>query len=413
MIKSLEGGRGIAALIVALYHLQIGSAHLSMIRNGYLFVDLFFVLSGFVICAAYGTRMDHAGEFRSFFIRRAGRLVPLLIFSTLFFIFMANAIILAKKIAIAQGYGALLNNPGTLEFVVPRLTEIVSVLTLTHGMGVFDRLILNTPSWSISTEFYTYLLFAAVCLCLKGRLRLLAFFMLAASGFAVCVIASIRVHDCLNQGGCLGLTYDYGFPRSVFSFFLGALIYRLSLLRRFGSTALQVAGLAALAALLSLNDTMPAVAFAFPFVFALLILSVCTDRGALAELLKLRPFQMLGRRSYSIYLMHMPLMLVFENIARRVNGPLSGAAVLLAYVAVLLILSGWTYKWIEDPFRIRFNRIAGKGDASRRDTGASSPALRSPAAPEHAVLAEGRPVTEPGFPPLRADLGASLRTGDR
>jgi peptidoglycan/LPS O-acetylase OafA/YrhL len=358
MIKSLEGGRGIAALIVALYHLKIGADYFSVIRNGYLFVDLFFVLSGFVICAAYSNRMSTANDFQSFLIRRIGRLLPLLLFSTAIYLLAANGIVLAKRIALSNGYGSVLHHPGALEYVIPSTAESFSTITMTHGMGLFDRLILNTPSWSISTEFYTYFLFAILCLLLAGRIRLTAFALISTIGLAMSVIASVTLHDCLRQGGCLSLTYDFGFTRTVFSFFLGALTYHASRTMRFNSNALQTAGAVALAVVFSLVDAHPAVAFSFPVIFALLILSLCADNGWLARILTRKPFQVLGERSYSIYLMHMPLVLFFENIAKRANGVLASAVVLVLYAAVLIIVSGWTYRFIEDPFRARFNRIA-------------------------------------------------------
>ncbi|MEN3294171.1 MAG: hypothetical protein V7642_3424 [Burkholderiales bacterium] len=371
MIKSLEGGRGLAALIVALYHLKIGAGYFSAIRNGYLFVDLFFVLSGFVICAAYSNRMSTGGDFRSFLIRRIGRLLPLLLFSTLVYLVAANAIVLAKEFAVAHGYAGVLNNPGAREYVVPGAAEILSTLTMTHGMGLFDRLILNTPSWSISTEFYTYLLFATICLLLAGRARLAGFAAVSAIGFIVSVIASATVHGCLTQGGCLSLTYDFGFTRTIFSFFLGALTWHASRSMRLNANALQVAGAIALVAVLSLVDAHPAVSFLFPFVFALLILSLRVDGGWLAGILTRKPFQVLGERSYSIYLMHMPLVLFFENIAKRANGVMAGAIVMAVYAATLIIVSRWTYRFIEDPFRNMFNRIAARG-------GLFGPATRKP-----------------------------------
>lgn len=358
MIKALEGGRGLAALIVALYHLRIGADYFSVIRNGYLFVDLFFVLSGFVICASYWQKLGTAGDFRSFMIRRFGRLFPLLIFSTAFFVLTANAIIFAKRLLFANGYASILNNPGALEYSIPGTAEIFSTLTFTHGMGVFDDLILNTPSWSISTEFYTYLLFAMLCLLLDGRIRLVAFCILSVIGFLVSVGASVNVHRCLSQGGCLSLTYDFGFARTIYSFFLGALAFHASRVMQFNPNLLQLAGMAALLALFSLVDAFPAVAFALPVTFAILILSVHSDKGWLADIFSTGPFQVLGQRSYSIYLMHMPLILFFENIAKRVDGAFSSTIVLLVFVAVLVLVSGWTYKFVEDPFRAMFNRIA-------------------------------------------------------
>lgn len=358
MIYALEGGRGAAALIVALYHLGIGTEHFGFIRNGYVFVDLFFVLSGFVIAAAYLNRLDSGIQLRSFFIRRFGRLFPLLIFSTIVFVLIENALVLAKRIAADYGYADALHNPDALAYAFPTISEALATLTMTHSLGLFDDLILNTPSWSISTEFYTYLLFAVVCFAVAGRLRLLSFALLSAGAFAITVWSSVTVHDCLNRGGCLSVTYDYGFPRTVFSFFLGSLVYLASNRIRFDARMLQGGGLILLALLFSFVDENPALAFAFPFVFAILIIACCQDSGPLAAILNTRYLKILGQRSYSIYLLHMPLILIFGNIAKRVDGLWAALAVVVAYVVTLVVISGWTYRFVEDPMRVRFNRLA-------------------------------------------------------
>jgi peptidoglycan/LPS O-acetylase OafA/YrhL len=367
MIKSLEGGRGLAALIVALYHLKIGAQQWALIRHGYLFVDLFFVLSGFVICAAYSARMETGQDFRSFFIRRFGRLWPLLVFSTLAFILLQNGIVAAKQVAVASGHTALLGSPDALRFMPPDPWQLLAVATFTHALGLFDDLILNTPTWSISTEFVTYMLFALICLSLRERARILTYAVLAAASLAICVWASINVHQCLLEGGCLSLTWDFGLPRSTFSFFLGALCWHWSRKQRIHSNAWGLAGLLMLALLLPLLDQHPALAFGFPFVFAVLILACCQDQGWLATALKTRPLQVLGERSYSIYLMHMPLLLFFENLVRRTDSVGARLAILLAFVAVLVLISGWTYRYVEHPFRDLFNRLAKPRPAMVRE----------------------------------------------
>ncbi len=367
MIKSLEGGRGLAALIVALYHLKIGAQQWAMIRHGYLFVDLFFVLSGFVICAAYSNRLASAQDFRSFFIRRFGRLWPLLMFSTLVFILLQNGIVAAKQVAVASGHTALLGSPDALRFLPPDPWQLLAVATFTHALNLFDDLILNTPSWSISTEFVTYMLFALVCLSLRGRARLLTYALLALGSLGVSVWASVTLHQCLLEGGCLSLTWDYGVPRSAFSFFMGALCWHWSRGRVIDSNTWSLVGMLLLAILLALLDAHPALAFGFPFVFAILILSCCQDQGWLAALLKARPLQVLGERSYSIYLMHMPLLLFFENLVRRTDSSIARLAILAAFVAVLVLVSGWTYRFVEHPFRERFNRLAKKGPTVVRE----------------------------------------------
>jgi peptidoglycan/LPS O-acetylase OafA/YrhL len=363
MIKSLEGVRGIAALIVALYHFQLGTVYagLPVIRHGYLFVDLFFVLSGFVMCAAYAGKLKSSEDFGRFLVRRTGRLLPLLLFSTLIFLLVADGIVLAKKLAVAHGYGAFLNNPGALRYQVPSALELLTTFTMTHSLGVFDHLILNTPSWSISVEFYTYIIFAGVCLLCAGGRRLVAFALLSAIGMAVSVWGSLVLYDCVAlKNGCFALTYDLGLMRCIASFFLGALVYYASRNSNFNSPALQLAAGFVLCLVFALLDLAPAAAFAVPFAFALLVFAICTDTGPVARALKPRLIQLLGQRSYSIYLMHMPLLLVFENISKRATGPFSLILVLAVYVVLLFVLAGWTYRFIENPFRIWFYQLADR-----------------------------------------------------
>lgn len=237
MIKSIEGVRGIAALLVALYHLKIGSEHFSLIRNGYLFVDLFFVLSGFVIAATYGNAIRNAADLRYFIVRRIGRLFPLLAFSTIIFVLGSNAIILAKKLAISSGHAGMLNNPGALEYLVPSVGEILATLTFTHALGIFDHLILNTPTWSISVEFYTYILFVTVCMILAGGARIVMLTLLSIAGLIISVWASVNVHNCIAEKGCLSLTYDFGLARSIHAFCLGTLAFHSSRILKINVTA--------------------------------------------------------------------------------------------------------------------------------------------------------------------------------
>jgi peptidoglycan/LPS O-acetylase OafA/YrhL len=281
---------------------------------------------------------------------------------------VADGIVLAKKLAVAHGYGGFLNNPGALQYQVPSVLELLTTFTMTHSLGMFDRLILNTPSWSISVEFYTYIIFAGVCLLCAGGRRLVVFALLSALGMAISVWGSLALYDCVAlKNGCFALTYDLGLMRCIASFFLGALVYytgrQWRFNPRFNATVLQLAAALALCLVFALLDPAPAVAFAVPLAFALLVFAISTDTGPLANALKPRLIQILGQRSYSIYLMHMPLLLVFENISKRATGPLSLTLVLVIYVALLFVLAGWTYRFIENPFRIWFYQLADRRPA--------------------------------------------------
>jgi peptidoglycan/LPS O-acetylase OafA/YrhL len=124
------------------------------------------------------------------------------------------------------------------------------------------------------------------------------------------------------------------------------------------SVALQLTAVGMLTILVSTVDAFPVVTCTFPIVFTVLILSLCNDTGPVARVFQPKLFQVLGERSYSIYFMHMPLLLLFDNAAKRATDVLPNAIVLLTYVITLFVVSGWTYRLIEDALRRAFNRLA-------------------------------------------------------
>jgi peptidoglycan/LPS O-acetylase OafA/YrhL len=303
----------------------------------------------------------------AFIIRRVGRLLPLLIFASIVFVVSMNVVVLGKKIVVATGHTELLRNPDLLAYFIPGLREIVATLTFTHALGFFDHLVLNVPAWSISVEFYTYFLFAAICMVAVGDSRKTIFALLSIVGLAISIWASVSLHHCIEEGKCMALTYDFGYLRCVHSFFLGALAWYASRVAQLNIASVQFGGAAALGLLFAVVDDYPAAAFAFPAVFAVVILSLCNDLGPLANLLRTRIFQRLGQRSYSIYLMHESLVLGFENFVRHAHSRLAQTAVLLAYVGTLYVVSGWTYRYIETPFREWCNRLAAGMRTARVD----------------------------------------------
>lgn len=361
MVKSFEGGRGFAALIVALFHFKIIVSGWSLIRNGYLLVDLFFVLSGFLIFANYSNRLDNQEHIRSFIIRRFGRLFPLLIFSSVLFVAVQNGIPFIKNQLVAHGYATFPSGVSAVGYSLPTAWEVLSTLTMTHAMGLHDKLVMNYVSWSISVEFYTYILCALVCYAFKGKMRLAVMLPLACGAYAVAVWSSIDVHDCFSEGRCFDVTYDFGFFRCVGAFFIGGLVFYMSQAIKFSAPGLQMIGLVLAVLFFSLVDAHAWIAFLCPLLFAVMVLSISTDEGPLARLLKLRGFQILGERSYSIYMMHPILLLILAQVTKYVGTSFPKQLVfLVAYVFGLVYISGLTFKYIEDPFRRRFNDFASR-----------------------------------------------------
>jgi peptidoglycan/LPS O-acetylase OafA/YrhL len=157
----LDGWRGLAALLVALHHISLLTVShfysLSFVQHSFLFVDFFFVLSGFVIAHAYVTRLWSLNEASLFVVRRVGRLWPLHIFVLGLLIAFQLAKAVAERLA-----GMSIGEPAFSEATPAIVSAIWTNVLLIHSLGIHDKLTWNGASWSISTEFYTYLIFAGV-----------------------------------------------------------------------------------------------------------------------------------------------------------------------------------------------------------------------------------------------------------
>nr|WP_311530513.1 acyltransferase [uncultured Ralstonia sp.] len=328
-IKSLEGVRGVAALLVVLHHMFYAPTH-PLFVNAYLAVDLFFVLSGFVISSAYGARLSNLPSLQTFVIRRIGRLWPTHIATTL----LALAVVRQ----------------------VPPLGEVAALITMSQGLNLFSDAIGNVVSWSVSDEMYVYLVFGAACFLMRGTARMLAFAVLAVCAYALAVWIEIE-RGCLQSGGCLnGLIFQFGWTRCLAGFFIGALIdaFRDRAVAMLGSSPVQLTAISASFLLLMFADNLPGSALTAPLVFGVLIGSLAGDRGPVARMLQTAPAQYLGRVSYPLYLGHGVMFIPLAGYA-------AGAGLTERLTAYALFLF-WTFgiahllhKYVEVPFRNRFN----------------------------------------------------------
>lgn len=372
--EALDSWRGICALAVAVFHfsflLKADFLRNLIMTNAYLFVDFFFVLSGFVVCHAYRDRLDRPRAFSGFVLRRFGRLWPLHGTVLLAMMLMVMAINLAghhpDKFTIHAADGGY------------SLFALVLHTGLLTSVGLYGNA-WNSPAWSIGAELYTYLLFAAVVIVAGRRLLGAALALVAAATLALLIFAPAYMNS----------TADFGLIRCVAGFFTGVAAYFVH--EAWRGRALPLATLAevavvALAALFMViagngPDEVHAVSVLAPAVFALAILVFAKEAGALSRLLHARPLRALGAWSYSIYMVHMPL-LVLVGYGLWLYGDLAGAsletrtlveghakqlydigqpataALLAAFLGAVVALAAFTYRRIEAPARDRFNRMA-------------------------------------------------------
>ncbi len=357
-ILELESVRGLAALMVVLFHTPawyLPLFEMSVVRNGFLMVHLFFVLSGFVIYKAYGTRLHTAMDVMKFQALRFGRLYPIHILFLLVFVGIEGA-----KYVAATTFG--MNLPNAQPFQNGGVAEFIQTLFLVQSLGFTENAKpFNFPSWSISVEFYTYILFALVTL-LAPRGKTLVYAVLAI--LALLAVALLRE----DVGNFIFILH------CVSGFFLGCLvcqacdILRGADLRLPAIAPLAVVGLIFVYLWLKPEGEHPYDydLLIFPLTAMLIFALQLSVDNPLSRLLRVRTLAWLGTISYSIYMSHAALIWIVNQFIRVVlkrseislNGlmhpQLTAGEAVLAYGALFALvigLSSLTFLWIENPLR--------------------------------------------------------------
>jgi peptidoglycan/LPS O-acetylase OafA/YrhL len=162
--EALDGLRGVAAVVVICFHARRPN-HLTQnefLGHGYLAVDLFFILSGFVISSSYSTTLTDFGRIRKFVCLRFFRVYPLHLAVLAAFV----VIELVKLWSLRSG----MLMPDHMPFANNNsVNSLVANIFLVHSLDVLGSLSWNSPSWSISCEFVAYILFAIGVLAIPFR----------------------------------------------------------------------------------------------------------------------------------------------------------------------------------------------------------------------------------------------------
>ncbi len=321
--------------------------HLKIVNQSWLFVDFFFVLSGFVIASAYVSRICTRQDAAAFGVRRFFRLYPLHAVTTLGMLALVGAryAITPDATIVQQGIDA------------EWWRLIVANVFLVQSWGFESRAILNIPSWSISVEAAAYIVFAIVCLSVTTpgrRVGILAVISLLS------LMALVIVRWDVGLGGDVG----FRIPRCLFSFGLGTVVWNFSKAKAgaaalIGSTAVQVALLSVAIASVAMTRAEDLTTLLAPPIFAAAIYALAVGHGTvLSRTLAMPPLLWLGTVSYSIYLTHALVFTAIDFAAKRVMTitTVIGDSLTVAGIVVTLIVSWATFRWIETPWRLRGHR---------------------------------------------------------
>ena len=296
-LRALTGARGVAAWFVVLFHIRESIADAPpwlrvIFAKGYLAVDFFFLLSGFVLWNAYGHRLLNGMSAGSFVALRLRRLYPLF------------AIGLVLGIGRAVG-GIHLGDPRAPSVSSLLLEGLASALLLPSAIDAQSVFPLDNPAWSLSLEVFVNIAFCVWIVKASGQ-RLVQ----CCIGAAV-VLALVAHHYGSLDIGWRMESYAGGVARCAFSFTLGVAMARrrIHLSPRAG-LVLPIGLLVAFAALLALD---PGQAWRLPFdivcTVCLFPLILALGAGATMRGLPARAARAMGTLSYPLYATHYPLIL--------------------------------------------------------------------------------------------------------
>ena len=391
-LRALTSVRGLAAWLVVLFHIRLSVAGLppgvvAALGKGYLAVDFFFLLSGFVIWMTWGERIRQGGlpAVPGFLQRRVARVWPLHIFMLGF--------------AVATALALQLTGRGSDQFPWHALPLHVLLL---QNWGFTEHLTWNDPAWSISCELGAYLLFPLLALAIDWR-RVPSWAVLAAVTALIALL-----HSIFAGRGAVALGQEItslGLIRCILEFACGTAVAALWLRWRGAWRLPALASLALALAFatgwaLGLPET-----FAAPALFAALLLGLALTAARAGNPLEAGWLHYLGEISYATYLSHYLLWfafkLAFVEDAHAVSWPLVAGFLLLVLAA-----SAALYHLVERPAQRWVNALkilpgTGRGTAPRSGVVEGA---RAPQAPSNK---EGGPP-----PPFAIANGPPPRSGE-
>jgi len=299
-LKPLTALRFFAALWVVAYAAwpSLGLATPVWVAKGYLGVDLFFCLSGFILCHVY-VRQIRDGQFQygSFLWARLARIYP---------VHLVTLIGLGAMVMLGEAFG----EKSTGNVVV--WSSLPAQLSLTQAWGASPLGGWNHPSWSISAEWFAYLcfpLFAGVALAMRARPGLMA---LAA---LVILASTATLFQAVSGQSLTHATIAWGALRIMPSFLLGCAVYQVWASKPAWPSAVALSAVLASVVLIGSGISFGAPDWSLIPLFGVLIFGLAGlarlgEGGGLSSVLVY-----LGEASFSFYMLHVPWTLAYDRAA--------------------------------------------------------------------------------------------------
>lgn len=362
-ISALTGLRLFLALGVILFHYQLAWTPpvelAGLFNRSRLAVDIFFMLSGFILTHIY-LRDGQTLDYGRFIVARLARIYPLHLV-----VLAGMGVMVAGASLVGVGL-----EPG--RFNAP---DFFSTLFMTHAWFPRQSLVLwNGPSWSLSAEWFAYLLFPAYAW-IGLRLRARPWLILGMSALGFMAFDAFHV---ATMGAILPRSEDnMGILRILPEFLAGVGLYFLGLKLSPGRAAAALFAAVTTAALIvamqiPLDDRL-IVLLGAPFLLSIALLSKA-GRGSVLS----HPIVRFGGQiSFAVYISHIPVLMVWRNAVQKLSH-LSGdyrmgTPEILALLATSLIIAAALHLLVERPANLSLRRWAASRAPGRRN-------LASPAA---------------------------------
>ncbi len=317
-----------------------------MINNGYVMVDLFFVLSGFVIYRAYHGRINSGKELLKFQLLRLGRLYPVhILFLLVFLIFEFGKYLAATKLGIVS--------PNSTPFANNDFVAFIKNLFLVQAVFPNQTLTFNNPAWSISVEFYTYFIFALLIWVFSRYVKFI-FPIISMVAFLLLMTSSTYGFDYLLR--CLS------------GFFAGCFVVQV-----IGYKSIELPKFAPTLPFISIILYMHLKPFGemdlyiVPLTMVLIITMLQARDSKFKALFRHRFLVFFGKISYSIYMSHLAVIWVTTQFFRvalnksevighngksvSVLSPLETILAISFVFGSVILLSLIVYNVVEKPFR--------------------------------------------------------------
>ncbi|WGG49809.1 acyltransferase family protein [Rugamonas sp. DEMB1] len=340
----LDGIRGLAAIFVLIRH--TGGLWNVEFFHSYLAVDIFFMLSGFVIAHAYDERINNGTISIFNFVQvRVIRLYPVYIFSLLLIsIFLFGQMIVGKHF----------NSFELMQFA--SMVALTAIFLPSHVRGDNALFPINGPYWSLFFELIANFVYAVICPKLTKLLNVL---IVLCAGVAMAIIA-FRNGD-LNIGFSWGLkSIVGGLSRSHFGFFLGLLLYKYHVAfacwcKGRVSHWFSIAAVVAILACPSFGTFNPwfdllAIALVFPMCVLIAAQPVESESKLTGTLV------LLGAASYPLYVLHIPMAKVLNQGLKYFPIPLGG----FVFAAIVIAFSIWLERKYDIPLRRKMMARLGR-----------------------------------------------------